>query len=288
MNTVAKNRPGFISKTTLIKVIQCLFLIAGGILFMAPLIWLVSNSFKENAQIWTYPPVWIPKPVVFKHYLRLLDHYYLPMDTFIINSFKVTIGVLIGNIFSTVLVSYAFARLKCKLKNFYFIVLLGTMMIPGQVILIPVFILYKYLHWLNTFYALIVPAFFGNAFFIFLMRQFMMTIPYELDESALIDGASNLQILTRIILPLCKPILITVGIFSFIWTWTDFYGPLIFLTKMDKMTLAVGITLLQGQRVAEVGFMSAATVISVLPLIILFFSAQKYFVEGITLTGIKG
>jgi len=270
--------------------IQYLLLIGGGLIFIMPLIWLVSNSFKPYDQIIVFPPKWLPEPLILDNYKNLFDpsnKNYVPMARFILNSILVTIGVVIGTTLSTVLVGYAFARLKCRLKNFFFVILLGTLMIPQSVLILPIFILFKNLAWLDTFKSLIVPSFFGNAFFIFLMRQFLMSLPYELDESAYIDGASRLQILFRVLLPLCKPILITIVVLTFIWTWTDFYTPLIFLTSENKMTLAVGLMLFRGQRRALLGLLSAATVISIIPMVFLFLGAQKYFVEGISFSGIK-
>jgi multiple sugar transport system permease protein len=280
----------FITNKTIKKFIKYLVLIIGSIVFIAPLIWLVSNSFKEYNQIIAFPPEWIPNPFVFKNYTDLFDpanKNYVPIPRFIINSFIVCIGSVIGTLVSTVLVGYAFARLKSRFKDFYFIVLLGTLMIPTSVLTLPIFILFKQIGWLDSLKTLIVPAFFGNAFFIFLMRQFLMALPYDLDESAYMDGASRLQILTKILVPLCKPILITIVVLTFIYTWTDFYNPLIFLTSQDNMTLAVGLAMFRGQRKALLGLLSSATVISLIPMVILFFTAQKYFVEGISFSGIK-
>lgn len=272
------------------KTMQYLLLICGSLIFVMPLIWLVSNSFKPYNQIIAFPPKWLPEPIILDNYKNLFDpsnKNYVPMPRFILNSILVTFGVVVGTSLSTILVGYAFARLKCRLKNFFFVILLGTLMIPQSILILPIFILFKNLAWLDTFKALIVPSFFGNAFFIFLMRQFLMSLPYELDESAYIDGASRLQILFRILMPLCKPILITIVVLTFIWTWTDFYTPLIFLTSQDKMTLAVGLMLFRGQRRALLGLLSAATVISIIPMVLLFLGAQKYFVEGISFSGIK-
>lgn len=278
------------AKRAIKKFIKYSILILGSIVFIAPLIWLVSNSFKEYNQIIAFPPEWIPDPYVIKNYTDLFDPLnknYVPIPRFILNSFIVCIGSVTGTLISTVLVGYAFARLKSRFKDFYFIVLLGTLMIPTSVLTLPIFILFKQLGWLDSLKTLIVPAFFGNAFFIFLMRQFLMSLPYDLDESAYMDGASRLQILTKILVPLCKPILITIIVLTFIYTWTDFYNPLIFLTSQDNMTLAVGLAMFRGQRKALLGLLSSATVISLIPMVILFFTAQKYFVEGISFSGIK-
>lgn len=278
-------------KKNIITFIKYFVLIVGSIIFITPLVWLVLNSFKENEQIVSFPPKWIPNPFILDNYKDLFNpnnKNYMPMARFILNSFIVSTGVVIGNTLSSVLVGYAFARLKCRLKNFFFVILLGTLMIPSSVLMLPIFIVFRELNWLDSFKCLIVPSFFGNAFFIFLTRQFMMSLPYELDESAYIDGASRFKILSKIIIPLCKPVITTIVVMSFIWSWTDFYNPLIFLTSQEKMTLAVGLVFFKGQRKSLLGLLSAATVISVIPMIVVFFTAQNYFVEGISFTGIKG
>lgn len=277
-------------KVFMVKIIKYVVLSVVGIIFMAPLIFLVSNSFKTFSQIIQFPPSLIPKPFITTNYTALFDSTdpnYISFPTFIINSLIVSVGVVIGTVISTVLVGYAFARLPCKLKNFLFIILLSTLMIPPSVLVIPIFKIYRDIHFLNTLKALIVPAFFGNAFFIFFMRQYIMGIPYELDEAAYIDGASRFTILWKILLPLCKPVIISVVVLEFVWTWTDFYTPLIYLTSESKMTLAVGLAMFQGQRQALLGLLAAATVISIAPMVVLFLAAQKYFVEGISFSGLK-
>lgn len=278
------------SKKTLYKTVKYVVLSVLGIVFMLPLIWLLSNSFKTFDQIIQFPPVLIPKPFIMTNYIALFDSSnpnYIPIPTFIKNSVLVSIGVVIGTIISTILVGYAFARLPCRLKNVLFIILLSTLMIPSSVLVIPIFKIYRDIHFLNTLKALIVPSFFGSAFFIFFMRQFIMGIPYELDEAAHIDGASNLTILFKILLPLCKPVIISIAVLEFVWTWTDFYSPLIYLTSESKMTLAVGLAMFQGQRQSLLGLIAAATVISIVPMTALFLGAQKYFVEGISFSGLK-
>lgn len=278
------------TKNMLGKWLQYLVLIAFSVVFMLPLVWLVSNSFKTFSQIIAFPPSLIPKPFLTSNYTALFnkaDPNYVPIPTFILNSFLVCIGCVAGTLFSTVLTGYAFARLHCRLKNVLFVLLLATLMIPSSVLVIPIFKLFRDIHFLNSLKALIVPSFFGNAFFIFFMRQFLMGIPYELDEAAYIDGATPFGILFKILLPLCKPVLMTVVVLTFVETWTDFYNPLIFLTSENKMTLAVGLAMFQGQRMSLLGLLSSATVISIIPMVILFFSAQKYFVEGISFSGLK-
>ncbi len=278
------------TKRRIITSVKYLLLSVIGAIFMLPLVWLVSNSFKTFDQIIQFPPSLIPHPFITSNYTDLFDSTnpnYVPMPTFIKNSFLVCVGTVIGTLLSTVVVGYAFARLRCRLKNILFIILLSTLMIPSSVLVIPIFTIFRDIHFLNTLKALIVPSFFGNAFFIFFMRQFIMGIPYELDEAAYMDGASNLRILFNVLLPLCKPVLMSIVVLEFVWTWTDFYTPLIYLTSENKMTLAVGLAMFQGQRQSLLGLIASATVVSVIPMIILFFSAQKYFVEGISFSGMK-
>lgn len=282
MTTAARRRTG--------KAIKYFILIAVGAIFMLPLVWLLSNSFKTFSQIISFPPSLIPDPFITSNYTDLFNTAspnYVPIPIFIKNSFLVCVGVVTGTIISTVLVGYAFARLECRLKNVLFVILLSTLMIPSSVLVIPIFKLYRDIHFLNTLKALIVPAFFGNAFFIFFMRQFIMGIPYELDEAAYIDGASKLTILFKILIPLCKPVIISIVVLEFVWTWTDFYTPLIYLTSENKMTLAVGLAMFQGQRQSLLGLLAAATVLSIVPMVALFLAAQKYFVEGISFSGLK-
>lgn len=272
------------------KVIKYIVLTSLGLIFMLPLIWLLSNSFKEFRQIIQFPPSLIPEPFIIKNYTALFDSTnpnYVPIPTYIRNSFLVCIGVVSGTVISTVLVGYAFARLPCRIKNTLFVILLATLMIPSSVLVIPVFKLFRDIHFLNTLKALIVPSFFGSAFFIFFMRQFIMGIPYELDEAAYIDGASHPVILFRILMPLCKPVIISIIVLEFVWTWTDFYTPLIYLTSESKMTLAVGLAMFHGQRQSLLGLLAAATTLSIVPMVALFLAAQKYFVEGISFSGLK-
>ncbi len=272
------------------KVLQYILLSLVGIIFLLPLVYLLSNSFKTFNEIIQFPPTIIPKNFLTSNYTELFNPNnpnYVPMPTFIKNSFLVCIGTVIGTVISTVMVGYAFARLPCRLKNVLFIILLSTLMIPSSVLVIPIFKIFRDIHFLNSLKALIVPSFFGNAFYIFFMRQFLMGIPYELDEAAYIDGATKLQILFKVLLPLCKPVLMSITVLEFVATWTDFYSPLIYLTSENKMTLAVGLAMFQGQRQSLLGLLSAATVISIVPMILLFFSAQKYFVEGISFSGMK-
>jgi multiple sugar transport system permease protein len=214
----------------------------------------------------------------------------IPFFMYLKNSLLIVVLVMIGTLFSATTAAYAFAKLSWKGRDKWFLVMLATMMIPIQVILIPTYIMYAQIGWLGTRLPLIVPAFFGGgaAFYIFLLRQFYKGIPKELSESAIIDGANHIQIFLKIMLPLTKPAIITVALFTFMATWNDYFGPLIFLSNPDHWTLAIGLRAFQTQFGGRFDLMMAAALLIMLPTLIIFFFAQKSFIEGITFTGIKG
>jgi multiple sugar transport system permease protein len=261
--------------------------LALSVVFLFPLFWMATTSLKTMEQAYAFPPRWIPNPVIWQNYVRLFTE--LPFFTFSVNSVIIAVLNTIGVVFSSALCAFGFARLRARGRNFLFIVLLSTIMLPYQVILVPTFILFKQLGWIDTFLPLVVPAFFGGgAFNIFLLRQFFMTIPFEMDEAAIIEGAGWFTIFWRIVLPLSKPALATVAVLNFVSVWTDFFGPLIYLNSLEKMTLAVGLAFLRGQHYSLLTLMMAGSMYSTIPMLIIFFLAQRYFVEGIVLTGLKG
>lgn len=263
-------------------------MVPGAILLVLPFLWMLSTSLKVPKQIFLFPPKWIPDPIRWENYPEAWTRY-LPFSIFLRNSLIITTGNILGNLFSCSLAAYGFARLNARGKNLLFIMVLGTMMVPMWVTLIPQYVLFSWLGWTNTFLPLMVPAWFGWPFFIFLLRQFFMTIPKDLDDAARIDGCSSWGILWRIILPLSKPALATVTVFAFIGNWNNFMGPLIYIRDQDKYTMALGLQRFQGQYGnVQYHYMMAIAVISVAPIILVFFLAQQYFVKGITLTGIKG
>lgn len=263
-----------------------LLLITLGLLFTFPFYWMVSTSLKAPGHIYVNPPEWLPNPLYFANYPETWQK--LPFGRFIQNSIVITVLATIGYVLSSTMAGYAFARLQFKGRNVYFALLLSTLMLPGQVTLIPQFILYKNLGWLDTFLPLIVPAFFGSAFYTFLLRQFFLTLPKDLDEAAIIDGANRFQILWKILVPLAKPAIATVTVFSFIYNWNDFFGPLIYLTRQENMTLAVGLQLFRGQYDTDYAHMMAGATVAIAPILVIFFIAQDFFVQSIALTGIKG
>jgi len=255
--------------------------------FLFPLFWMASTSLKSTEQAYAFPPVWIPNPVQWDNYAKIFTE--LPFLTFTINSILITVLNTTGVVLSSAVVAFGFSRLRAKGRDLLFILLISTIMLPSQVILVPTFILFKYLHWINTFLPLVVPAYFGGgAFNIFLLRQFFMTIPFEYDEAAIMDGASRWTIFWRIMLPLSKPALATVAVLNIVAVWTDFFGPLIYLNDLNKMTLAVGLSFLRGQHSAVLTLLMAGGMFTTLPILIIFFLAQRYFVEGIQLGGLKG
>jgi len=261
-------------------------LIALGFTFLVPLLWVVSTSLKTPGQVFVVPVQWIPSSPRWTNYQEIFE--ILPLTSFIRSSAIVSVLGTIGSILSSLLVSFSLSRLRWPGRNVVFTLLLATLMLPGIVTLIPTFILFKYLGWVDTWYPLWVPSWFGGAFYIFLMRQFMLTLPYELDEAARVDGASSFRILTQIITPLCGPAIATVGIFSFLAHYNDFLGPLIYLSSNDKFTLPLGILWYQGRFGNFWHLVMAASVVAILPVIILFFLAQRYFVQGIQFTGLSG
>ena len=258
----------------------------GALFFIVPLIFMVSTSLKAMRQIAQFPPQLIPNPVIWLNYPDVF--LYAPMHRYFFNTMIIVIPSIIGAVLTSSLAAYAFARLRAPGKNLIFMVLLSTMMLPSAVTLVPTYILFAKLGWVGSFKPLVVPALAGSAFFVFLMRQFFLTIPRELEEAALIDGCSRLRIYFSIILPLAKPVLATVTIFAFMGSWNEFFRPLIYLGNQDQYTLSLGLRVFVESHRTEWGMMMAASTMMVMPVILIFFLAQQHFVEGITLTGIKG
>ncbi len=258
------------------------------IVFALPFIWMVSTSLKDDPQTFRVPPIWLPNPMRFANYPEALTKY--PFGQYFVNTLWYAIPSTVGAVFSSAIVAYGFSRIRWRGRNLIFFVCLTTIMIPFQVRFIPLYIIFKNLHWLNSYKPLIVPAFFGNVYFIFLLRQFFMSIPHELSEAAKIDGASEWSILTRIILPLAKPALAVVGLFQFIGAWNDYLGPLIYLNRTSLFPISLGLANFNSAFAESLQwpYTMAASTVTILPIVILFFVAQRTFVEGVTVTGIKG
>lgn len=267
--------------------LSTLIILAGAILLMVPLVWMLSTSLKPEEDVFIVPTRWIPKPFLWSNYPEALV--FIPFVHYYLNSFKVTFLAVIGAVLSSSCVAFAFARLRVPGKNILFIILLATLMLPEEVTIVPVYLLFKNLGWLDTYKPLIVPSWFGgSAFYIFLLRQFFMTIPTDLDDAARIDGASLFDIYWRIILPLSKPALATVAIFSFLSNWNSFRDPLIYLNTSDLYTIPVGLRLyMSTMGNTHWNYLMAATMVSIIPPMIIFFTSQRYFIQGAVLTGLK-
>jgi multiple sugar transport system permease protein len=269
------------------RAFQYLVMVILSVVFLVPFIWLLSTSLKEQGQVFAYPPVWIPDPVKWSNYSEALSR--APLMRWLFNTSVITFFAIVGNVLTSSMVAFGFARLRFPGRNFLFMLLLSTMMLPQIVTLIPRFMLFRALGWLDTFLPMIVPPFFGGgAFNIFLVRQFYLTIPTDYDDAARIDGASNWAIWWRILIPLSKPVLIAIGIFSFVYHWEDFLNPLIFLFSEDMKTLALGLRAFVDPQDASWHISMAASMFLLMPIIILFFLGQRYFIHGVTMTGLKG
>jgi ABC-type glycerol-3-phosphate transport system permease component len=259
--------------------------------FTVPFIWTIGTSLKPLTDLYTYPPSFLPSAPRWDNYAAVFT--LAPFATFLWNSAIVTTLAVFGQTLSAAVVAFGFSRFRFPGRDMLFIVVLATMMLPWHVTIVPSFLLYSKLGWINTFLPLIVPSFFGGgAFYIFLLRQFFLTLPRDLDEAAKIDGANSMHIFLQIILPLAKTALATVAIFAFIEHWNEFIGPLIFLNSPEKFTVAIGlryfiVTPFTGDEPREAILMAASLIVA-LPPLALFFAAQKYFVQGIVTTGMKG
>lgn len=256
------------------------------LLFIAPFLWMVSTSFKVDTQVFSDRVEWIPHPFRWQNYPDALASF--PFLLYLRNTLFVCVMTMIGTVVSATLPAYGFSRLKWKGRDTLFLILLMTIMLPAQVTMLPVFLIFRSLGWTGTFLPLIVPSFFGGAFSIFLLRQFFLTIPQELSDAARIDGCSELGILTRIIVPMARPAIATVALFAFTGAWMDFLNPLIYLHDEDTYTLAIGLQAFLGRHGGEWNLLMAAATVITLPMLVLFFFAQRTFIQGITLTGMKG
>jgi len=273
-----------------------LLVVIGAFISMVPFVWTFLSSGKDITELYRYPPTWWPEHLRFaENYVEIFK--VVPFAQWFVNTVYVTALSLIGMILSATIVAYGFSRFRFPGRDFFFFVTLSTLMLPAEVTLIPTYLLFKNFNWIDTYYPLIVPVWFGGgAFNIFLMRQFMLNIPFDLDEAAKIDGANSWRILWQIMIPLCKPAIATMATLGFIGSWNNFLGPLIFLNTESKYTLAVGLRYFQSAVAGGAGAVSrpqdnllmGAALMVALPCLILFFLGQKYFVQGIVTTGIKG
>lgn len=276
-----------------ITILKYAVLFTLAISFLLPFYWMVSSAVKNDAQVYTVPPVWLPMPQFWENFWNAWTSE--NFNLFAFNTiFRYAIPATIGTVLSSSLVAYSFSRIRWYGRDALFGVVLATMMIPIWVRMVPLYIIFKQLGWLQTFLPLVIPHFFGSAFFIFLLRQFFMSIPTELSDAARIDGANELQTMFRVIMPLAKPALAVVALFTFMDAWNDYLGPLIYVNVEEKWVLALGVERLRGA-VYEIGnsqlaypYLMAVSSIITLPIFLAFFFAQRSFIEGISLTGLKG
>ncbi|OYT74526.1 MAG: sugar ABC transporter ATP-binding protein, partial [Armatimonadetes bacterium JP3_11] len=255
-------------------------------LFMAPILWMLSTSLKPDNELFTEEIRWIPQRIAWENYQQALTTF--PFWLYLRNTLIIAVLTAVGTVLSCLPPAYAFARMRWRGRNFWFWVMLSTLMLPPQVTLLPVFLLFRWLGWVDTFLPLIVPAFLGNAFLIFMLRQFFITLPQELIDAAKLDGCSEWTILWRLVAPMSKPAVATIALFSFVWAWTDFMGPLIYLNDSSKFTLAVGLQYFLGRHGEQWNLLMAAATVVTAPLVMLFLITQRAYVRGITLTGLKG
>ncbi len=277
----------------IVEILKYTSLLTLAFTFLLPFYWMVSSAVKNDSQVYTVPPVWFPVPQQWNNFgdAWSSENYWLfTYNTVVMYAIPATIGTVL----SSSLVAYSFSRLRWIGRDTLFTIVLATLMIPGWVRLVPLFIIFKEIGWLNTFLPLVVPHFFGNAFFIFLLRQFFMSLPTELSDAARIDGANELQTMFRIILPLSVPALAVVALFTFMDAWNDYLGPLIYVNIEEKWVLALGVQRLRSA-VAEIGnrqlaypYLMAVSSLITLPIFLAFFFAQRTFIEGISVTGLKG
>ncbi len=269
------------------RAITYIFLIVAAVISIFPFLWMVSTSFKAISEIFAMPPTLIPKVPMLQNYVQ--GWAYSDFTTFTKNSILVALVCTVGTVLSSAVVAFGFSRYKAGLSGLLITVMLGTIMLPAQVTLIPQYMLYNQLGMIDTFWPLFIPAWLGGgAFNIFLFMQFFKSLPRELDEAASIDGANSFQLFTRVMLPAVKPIIIAVGVMSLVYNWNDFFSPLIYLNSQQNYTIAIGLQFFKSSYGnIQVGMMMAVSVITLLPVVLLFFICQKYFVQGIKMSGLK-
>lgn len=269
------------------RVLIYTMLFLGAAILMLPLAWLLSSSLKQSGRIFQVPPQWIPNPIVWGNYAEVWR--LIPFGLYVRNTAFITASCIVGAVASSSIVAFGFARIRFPGRDLLFLILLATIMIPSQVTLIPTYVMFRVVGWLDSYYPLIVPAFFGGgAFNVFLLRQFFMNLPLELDDAARIDGCGTFGIFRRILLPQSRPALGVIAIFLFMGHWNDFFGPLIYLNSSSKYTLALGLNMFRGTQYTAWHLLMAASTMTAIPCIVLYFVAQRYFIQGIVFTGIKG
>ncbi len=272
----------------LAPVVWHVLLAAVAIAFVVPFYWMVASALKDNSQVFARPIQWWPHPMQWDNFPSVLNYPGFPFLRFLWNSVFYAGSVSIGTVISCAAVGYGFARMRFPGRDLLFAITVSTMLVPSVVVFIPTFVLFKQLGLLGTYVPLILPAFLGNAFFIFLLRQFFIGLPQEFADAARIDGAGEFRIFWQIMLPLVRPALMVAAVLSFIWTWHEFFGPLIYLSDRSQYPLSLGLFAFRAQHATEWSLLMAASTLTTLPLVGVFFLTQRSFREGIALTGIKG
>lgn len=270
------------------KLIIVLLLISGSMVILVPFWWMISISLKSMPEVMAYPPTWFPKKYLWNNYVEAWKA--APFLRYTLNTLFLAFFAIVGNVLSNTFVAYGFSKIRFRGKRFLFSVLLGTMMIPGFVTLVPQYVMFAKIHWVGSYLPLIVPHFFSGAFSVFMLRQFFLTIPNDLIEAAKMDGANHFYIWMKIMLPLSKPAVATIAIFSFDGAWNDFLGPLLYVNKESLYTLQIGLTSFKSAiGVSQWNYLMAGSLMVLVPVIVLFFMFQRYFIEGMNLTaGTKG
>jgi multiple sugar transport system permease protein len=275
------------SLTTLVVLILAYgLLVLTAISMVFPFYWMVTTSLKTEARVFAFPPEWIPNPPIADNYLYIFTE--LPFALYVFNSLKISLLWTIGVVLSSSLAAYAFARVRFWGRDVLFMATLAALMIPAQITMIPLYVIMTRLGWVDTHLPLIVPAYFGSAFGIFLLRQYFMTIPQDLNDAAKIDGCSHFGVYWRIMMPLSKPVLATLALLAFMGSWNDLLGPIIYLFDNSLFTLPLALTRFRGQYYTQWAYMMAGATVSLLPILIIFLFTQKYFVRGVVLSGLKG
>lgn len=273
------------SSAVLRRVLLYIVLILIAVIMVVPFLWMLSTSLKTQYDAVKIPPVWIPDPPRWENYVKLFTEQ--PMFQFMLNTIKIVFFVVLGQLFFSSLAAYSFARISFKGRNVVFFFYIATLMVPGQVTMIPTYLMFAKAGLTDNHLALILPAFF-SAFGVFLLRQFFMSLPRELEEAAEIDGCNPFMTYWRIMLPLVVPAMLTLGVFTLMNTWNDYIGPLIYLSSPEKYTMTLGIAYFKGVYTTQWNLVMAGSIVSVVPILIAYLCAQKYFIEGIAFSGVKG
>ncbi|MDI7278008.1 MAG: carbohydrate ABC transporter permease [Anaerolineae bacterium] len=275
-------------RTRLALSLAYLVIVLGAVVVVFPFFWQVTTSLKSPRDVFRWPPVWVPSPLHPENYSEVAR--VVPMVRYVRNSLTICLPTILGTLISCSLAAYGFARLRFRGRDLIFLVLISPMILPWAVYMVPQFVMFHRAGWYDTYLPLIVPTFFGDPFFIFLLRQFFLGIPLDLEDAARIDGAGYLATFARIILPLATPALATVAIFRFMWSWNDFFGPLIYVSDQRLFTLPLGLAFFQGspRSAVQMHLLMAIATIIVIPCLLVYFFAQRLFIQGIVFTGVKG